>query len=340
MSTETIAEDRVVIPGAPDIPGLTFRSFRGEEDFPGMVEVLHAASAADKQDDARTVDDIARSYRNLKNSDAARDIVMVDLNGEMVAYKRVEWLQEEATGTYVYNHFGFMKPEVRGKGLGRALFRHSENRLREIAADHPADAPKFFATGVNTGQEGLRDLIESEGYTPVRVFYEMVRPDLENIPDMPLPEGLDVRPVRPEDYRAIWEAEVEAFKDHWGEATADEVDYQRWLNEPMFQPELWQVAWDGDQVAGMVRNFISEPENEKYGRKRGYVENISVRRAYRKRGLARALIALSFLMHKERGMTEGALGVDSENPTGALHVYRAMGFEIARNYTEYRKPLV
>ncbi len=176
----------------------------------------------------------------------------------------------------------------------------------------------------------------------VRYGYLMVRPDLENIPDFPLPEGLEVRPVRPEHYRAIWDANTEAFRDHWGFAEPTEADYQAWLNDPViFTPELWQIAWDTatDQVAGQVKGFINQAENERFNRRRGWCEFISVRRPWRKRGLARALIARTLQIFKERGMTESALGVDTQNLSGALRVYEACGFRPVQRSATYRKPM-
>ncbi|HUP27415.1 MAG TPA: GNAT family N-acetyltransferase, partial [Chloroflexia bacterium] len=102
---------------------------------------------------------------------------------------------------------------------------------------------------------------------------------------------------------------------------------------------LWKVAWEGDQVAGMVRNFIDEAANKRFNRKRGWTENISVRRQWRKTGVAKALIAASFRMHKELGMTEAALGVDSENPNGARQLYESMGFKTVKTFTAYRKAM-
>ncbi|MCK4310901.1 MAG: GNAT family N-acetyltransferase, partial [Methanomicrobia archaeon] len=106
-----------------------------------------------------------------------------------------------------------------------------------------------------------------------------------------------------------------------------------------FDPTLWQIAWAGDEIAGMVQSYINKKENEKYNRERGYTENICVRRPWRKRGLAKALIARSFKIIKERGMTEAALGVDTENPSGALRLYKSMGFKVAKQFAAYRKPL-
>lgn len=88
-----------------------------------------------------------------------------------------------------------------------------------------------------------------------------------------------------------------------------------------------------------MRTFIDALENETHGRQRGYTEFISVRRPYRRRGLARALIAESLRVQKAQGMTESALMVDSENPTGATRVYDDCGFRVVEQSAAYRKAL-
>jgi ribosomal protein S18 acetylase RimI-like enzyme len=92
-------------------------------------------------------------------------------------------------------------------------------------------------------------------------------------------------------------------------------------------------------VAGMVLNFIDESENAEYKRLRGYTEGICVRRPWRKKGLARALIVQSIQMFKDMGMTETALGVDSQNLSGALRLYQGVGYRQTKQFTIYRKPL-
>jgi ribosomal protein S18 acetylase RimI-like enzyme len=89
----------------------------------------------------------------------------------------------------------------------------------------------------------------------------------------------------------------------------------------------------------MVQNYIDAEQNAKFNRKRGYTENIAVRRPYRKQGLASALIARSLKMLKELGMEEAALGVDAENLSGALRLYENLGFRTVKRSTDYRKPL-
>ena len=168
---------------------------------------------------------------------------------------------------------------------------------------------------------------------------DMVRPDLEGLPEAPMPEGLVVRTPREDEMREVWEAEVEGFRDHLGAAPQTETGYREFLDNPYRDPTLWRVAWDGDEVAGQVRSYINGPENEAMGRRRGYTESISVRRPYRRRGLARALIVQSLHAVKERGMEEAALGVLTENLHGAFRLYESCGFRVVHSWTTLRKPL-
>jgi len=330
---------------APAVPGLTFRCFRGEEDYPAMVAVIAGSKVADQLERTDSVDDIARNYRHLTNSDPYQDMLFAEVNGQVIGYSRV-WWQQALDGARFYEHFAMLLPEWRGKGIRHAMLRHNESRLREIAAAHQTtDA----STGVQAqcyfrsqGADTERDweaLLVSEGYEPVRHEFNMVRPNLEDIPDLPLPAGLEVRPVQPEHQWTIWQASAEAFQDEWAAVETRDEWFEAFQESPTFQPELWQVAWDGDQVAGMVHNFINEQENSEYDRKRGYTEGICVRRPWRRRGLARALIARSFQVLKDRGMIEVALGVDTENPNGALRLYESLGFRPVKRHTIFRKPL-
>jgi Acetyltransferases len=340
MSPYAQTDELIHVAGAPNIPGLRFRKFRGDADFPEMVRVFNGVNRDAGIKQVSTVESLSKTYSNLLHSDTATDVVMVEVNGELVGYKRVMW-EVELDGTRTYTHFGFLLPEWRGKGIGTALVRHSEARLREIASAHPDTGPRWFSSWAWDATPTMHDVLLHEEYTPVRYGYNMVRPDLENIPDLPLPKGLEMRPVRTEDLRAVWEAEVEAFRDHWGAAEPVEGDFERWQLDMPFQPEYWQVAWDvaTNELAGMVRTFIDENANRENNHKRGYTENISVRRQYRRRGLARALMARSFQLQKELGMTETALSVDAQNPNGALQLYEDMGFRVTQTETSYRKAL-
>jgi GNAT superfamily N-acetyltransferase len=167
----------------------------------------------------------------------------------------------------------------------------------------------------------------------------MVRPLVEPIPDLPLPAGLEVRPAKPAQYRQVIAALDEAFRDLWSHSAMTDVDYARWTNDPNFQPQLWQVAWAGDEVAGIVLNFIDHQYNAEFKRLRGWTDPIGVRRPWRKQGLAKALIAQSMRLLQEQGMREAGLGVDAQNPNGALRLYEGLGFRVTKRFTTFERPM-
>jgi mycothiol synthase len=341
MMTSELTAETIHPTHAPQIPGLHFRHFRGPADYPGMVAALNASDRADGQERVTTIEALINGYSHLVNCDLAKDLMIVEIDGQTVGYVRVEWWRN-AAGERIYAANTFLKPEWRRKRLGTAMLAWSQGRLREIASTHPDDGPRYFDSFVVDTVPGAEVLLTRDGYQPVRHGFLMVRPDLENIPDFPMPAGLEVRPVTPEHYRAIWEADQEAFRDHWGYTPPTEEDYQRWLNDKViFTPELWKIAWDVEknEVAGQVKSFINHEENAEFNRQRGWTEFISTRRPYRKLGLARALIVLSLHELKAHGMTEAALGVDTQNLSGALRVYEACGFRPVKRSTLYRKPL-
>jgi len=213
-----------------------------------------------------------------------------------------------------------------------------QRRLREIAQEHPQDSRRFFQTYSSKFKPAYNAILESLGYEPARYFIEMSR-SLEDIPEAVLPKGITTRPVQKEDWRAVWKASIEAFRDHWGYTKPKEEDYQSYKTSKYFQPDLWQVAWDGDQVVSSVMNYIEEDYNQKFKKQRGWTENISTLKPYRRRGIARALIIRSMQMHKAKGMTEVGLGVDTNNPNGALKLYQSLGYEKDKTMITYRKEM-
>jgi ribosomal protein S18 acetylase RimI-like enzyme len=260
------------------------------------------------------------------------------VDGKPIAYARLNW-DDELNGPRRYFSGGNILPEWRRKGIGTAMLAHNEARLREIAAGHPAELAKVVDMAMADNQKGAMALAEKHGFKQERYFFLMLRPLDAPIPEAVIPEGLELRPATDAQMRQIWEAENEAFRDHWGHVEGTEEIYQRWVSDPMQDPTLWKVAWDGDEVAGMVLNTLFKEENEKLGVKWGYTDPICVRRPWRRRGLARALILESLQMWKDMGFEHAALGVDTQNPSGALKLYEDAGYQVDERWIVYRKPM-
>jgi mycothiol synthase len=319
------------------VPGLVLRHLHAPDDYPQMNQIANAIRVANGDDFSTTVEQFAQFYDNLSDSDPGRDVAVAELRGRIIGYGRAAW-HEEPDGPRVYEAIPFIDPAAAGEAAFTVMLEALEARLRAIAAGHPPGVRLFQTFGGDLAPE--RDaLLHERGYEPVRHGYSMVRPSVDDLPDSPLPEGLEIRDVRPEHMAAIWAGDDEASRESWGYAPRTDSDYQRFLTDPVTSDTtLWRVAWDGDEVAGQVRSFINAEQNERLGRRRGYVEFISVRRPWRRRGLARALIAASFPLLRTRGMEEAALGVDTQNESGALRLYEACGFRRIARTTIYRKP--
>jgi mycothiol synthase len=329
--------DKIIIPDAPSIPGLTFRRFRGEADYPVLVEIYNACKDLDGMDVTATLESVTHNYSHLERCDPFTDMILAEVDGKAVGYGRVTWFQEEQ-GDYGYIAFGWIKPEWRRKGIGMTILKHNETRLREIAAQHPAKAKKFFQCTFNDQQAGTAAVLKANGYPEIRWAYQMTRPVTDPLPEAPMPAGLEVRPVVEDHIRPIWNAQNEAFSESWGFVPGTEATFQRWITDPNFNPGIWKVAWDGHEVAGMVLNFVDQDANNNSGKKRGWTDPICVRKPWRRLGLARSLLVQSIVMFREMGYDETALGVDTENPNDALRLYEGVGYKTMRKTTVCRKP--
>lgn len=306
-----------------------FRAFAGKSDFPKMAKLIQDISVAGNTQNWVTAEDVERDYGHLVNSTPETDMLMVeDLQGNLVAYVRVGWEKDDEKRQV----FGFpfnIHPAESNLELHSHLLGWVEKRSLEVAAETKvSDSQVLRAFLANIEKEALREAaLQVQGFKPVRYMNRMTRDLNEPIEIPPLPEGLEVRPVPETQYRAVMNGLDEAFQDHWGHSPFQEENYQSFISSPMFKPSLWQVAWDGDEVAAGVLNMVDEEANKQFNIQRGMTDPIFTRRPWRKRGLARALLMLSLQMFKEMGMSEAMLGVDTQNPSGAFVLYESCGFK-------------
>ena len=325
--------------GSP-VSEVPLRAFDPDRDFPAMVELITAVNHHDHVDWFPTPENLAVEWARVPTFDPGRDHRVVEVDGRFIAAGGVHW--RERAGKVVHDIEVWTHPNVRRQGLGRRLLAWAEARARESVADGsggPRDLPHVLGGGGQQGDPAGAGFAASAGYAPVRYGFVMRRRLDLPILEAPLPAGLEVRPVRPEDHRAIWAADTEAFRDHWESAVRHEADFVHTFGHPDLDTSLWQVAWDGDEVAGSVMNGIYREENAQVGLDIGWLDHVSVRRPWRGRGLASALIVRSLAILRERGMSVAALGVDAENPTGALGLYERYGFRPHQTWVTYRKPL-
>lgn len=322
------------------VRGLTFRHFVGEEDYQIRLDIANACKEVNGSDWVITLDDIKNDEKWTSNYDIHRQLIYVDLEDTPIGFFGYSW-DTELDGKVIFHPFGALLPAYWGRGIASLMLRYAEEKCREMAATMPAKTDKRFRVWKKKKAVETIRFFQKNGYQVERYFFSMQRPIDLPLGEHPLPAGLEIRPVDPSQYRAIWDADQEAFRDHWGYTEPTEEMYEAWQKDRLFQPQFWKVAWEGDQVCGMVHNFYDSVENETYNRKRGYTEDISVRRPWRGKGVAKALIAESIRMFREMGMDHTYLGVDSQNYSGALKLYLSMGYAVDEEQTSFNlyKPL-
>jgi mycothiol synthase len=323
---------------APPIEGLRFRRPRGDDDdYEAIAEVIAAANLHDGIQWLPTARNLREGIESSVGVDPTTDVVITEIDGHAVAESGTERVVRD--GVAVYEVWGTMRPDVRRRGLGRALLRENLRRAKERSTSEPAALAVDVRGQAHENEVGHRALLKSEGFKPIRWFFGMRRPTLADVPGAPLPDGLELRPVTADQHRAIFDAEREAFRDHWSSREQTDGDFSFTFGRTELDTDLWVVAWDGDEIAGVVQGWIYPEENATLGVARGWLEHISVRRPWRRRGLGRAITAEALGRLAGAGMTEAMLGVDAENPTGALGLYEGLGFEVDHRSVTYRRPL-
>lgn len=321
------------------VSDLSFRRYASVADAAEIVRVVNAAAVVDRVEEVWTEEGAQAWLAHASEQfDPGRDVVLVELGGRVVAAGWTEWVDTRDGRFREYRVFGTVDPKVWNRGIGTALLVELEARQRSLAATHRHDRETTLMSFAPAGRPS-EALLRASGYEPARWFIDMIRHDLEGIVEPPLPDGLELRPVTPEQHETIWRANREAFRDHWGGSDESLEQLARILDDPDTDTGLWLIAWDGAEVAGGVWNEIHVAENEALGLRRGWLASVFTRRPWRRRGLAGALIGRSLRLLRDHGMTSAMLGVDADNPTGALGLYEAAGFGVHDRFVALRKPM-
>ncbi len=309
----------------------SLRNCRGMEDCKHIADIYGRCRVTDGLESVWTLEEVENSFQHLTNCDPEKDMVIVEKEGEPVAYSMMWWFDCEEGRMYplLIN----VVPEARDQGITERLVEWAKDHVSEMGHDNDK---KTIQIVLEPGEGYISEASEKMGFTYYRYGLTMLRPNLEDIPEYPLPDGVEVRPVKPEEHESIRLAWNEACKDLRAQQPLSKENLEGWRKEPDFDDSLWTIAWYGDEVVGTCFGMISTKDNQVYERKRGMTELISSRKDWRGKGLAKALISMTLQKLKDRGMEEAALGVDPDNPSGARHLYEKLGFQEVSRVSFYR----
>jgi mycothiol synthase len=293
------------------------------DDFEPIVQLVREVALADYGEADQTAEDIGVAFKLM---DPERDVwVVEDGEGKVVAVGALRPRHPTRI-----RGFASVSPAHTGEGIGTELAERLETRSREMAEAAPEGETVTLAQDVAPSNVAAKELLERHGFELIRHFWKMGI-DLADEPAKPVwPEGIRLETMAPGQEREVFDATEDAFQDHWGHLPHDYDEWRAWMVErPSFDPSLWLIASDGDEIAGISLCNVSDGE--------GWVGVLGVRRPWRRRGLGMALLLESLRELRRRGLARGALGVDSENPTGAVGLYERAGMQIVYQSDAYQK---
>ncbi|MCA1840277.1 MAG: N-acetyltransferase family protein [Actinomycetota bacterium] len=294
-----------------------------EADLPAIASLvrelnIRAGSSLGQEEERLRVD-----WNNPK-LDPAKHTLLAEVNGEIAGFGFVFMEPPQATTS------GFTTADQRGKGIGTELLNFAVDTASRGGND------ELLAWTPSAETESIQ-LLKNNGFDHVRSFFQMVHPSPGEIAEPTLPANIKVESIGGED--RLWmakKAHDDSFIDHWNFRPIPEDQIAHWFNSDPNNGELWFIATEGAELAGLCLCRLSPDENDQ---PRGNVSILGTTRPYRGIGLGRALLEYGIWQLASREAHEVTLGVDAENPTGALGLYERTGFKVRSESRSYRLPL-
>ncbi len=260
--------------------------------------------------------------------------VVEDDQGKIIGYVEVWDVSDPHVVKYIW---AILHPEAWDENLYREMLAWAESCARDRISLAPRDARIVMTQGTSSKDLQRKQAMEAHGFLLVRNFYRM-EIELDDKPQhVVLPEGLIIKSINMEnELRDALIAMEEGFSDHWGhvDRSIDQLmeQWQHYLeNKTDFDPALWFLAKDGQEIAGVCRcspKITEDPDM-------GWVNQLCVRKAWRRRGLGMALLLHAFNAFRQRGKAKAGLGVDATSLTNATRLYEKAGMSITQQYDTY-----
>jgi mycothiol synthase len=296
-------------------------------DAQAVTDLINAADAHDYGDTDLTIEDVREQFAGV---DLATDAWLLERRTDDAAVG-VAFVESRAGVKLIA--FLYVHPAERGQGIGRELALLVEERGRALVADAPEGARVTLNGWIKGDSEPELCWARRLGFRRERSFLRMQIRMTEAPPSPSWPAGFELRTFRPgSDERIVFDAVEEAFSDHWGHVPGRLEEWLRRTERADFDPTLWFLAFDGEQLAA---TSLCETMPDA----RGWVSSLAVRRPWRHRGLARAILLASLGEFWRRGRPTVALGVDAQSLTGATRLYESVGMSVRERHDQVTKLL-
>lgn len=303
-------------------------------DAGAIAELFNEVTLAEIGVPWTTADEMRDELTAPKHDLDLEDVVLVDASGSIRGYLQSYLLAEPLQ----VDLLALVHPDLSGRGVNAWLLRIGEERVRSKASERQRGGGRLRVARF-AGNEAAARLFRALGYDYTRTFW-LMHIELPAPPQVPdVPAGIAIRAFEPglDDVR-VHAALAEGFADHWGGAFPT---YEEWRHRHIdgggsgFDPGLWFVAVEGDEVVGVASCRADSPRLGGAAQ----VRELAVRRSWRRRGVALALLRTAFGEFHRRGIRRAELTVDAENTTGATLLYERAGMAVAISWEFWEKDL-
>ena len=329
------------LPALPADAGLTWRA-PTPEDVPALFALVSVIEATDSSPERSTDHEVGEMFTGSWRRPAQDLVAGFDAHGAIRAYAGSDF-RPVPEGTLAPVLSGGVHPEYRRRGIGGALLAWSEARARQQLAAAEANLPARIRLYTFDRHEGERALAENAGFTAIRWYVDMRRDLSAPIPDIALGDGIAIEVYSERRRDDVRVTHNEAFvPDHWG---SNPYDAEAWqlhaIGSEKFRPDWSFVAVDTatDRVVGYLLSGAYDQDWAAQGFTEGWTDLLAVRREWRRRGIAPALLASAMRSYADGGMEYAGLDVDVDNPTGALGLYENVGYERRGVSMQYSKEI-
>ncbi|MBD2771591.1 GNAT family N-acetyltransferase [Iningainema tapete] len=303
---------------------ITMRPYQGEADLEAIANLINLCDEVDKLDQGVSISELRTDF-NAPSMDQARDIrLWHDSDDQLIGFGNL-WISEPSETIDGYLSF-YVHPSIRGGGLETEIIKWSQERMREVRQERGVSVR--LRSGARDYRSDRIRILENHGFQSERYFFTMERNLALAIEQPKFPQGFTLRHMNGEQDAQAWvELHNQSFIDHWNYHPLTVENHQHWLNEPTYRPELDLIvtAFDGT-FAAYCHCHISLEDNARTGRNEGWVGILGTRRGFRRMGLGRAMLLSGLRRLQAEGIDTARLGVDADNPNGALPLYQSVGF--------------
>jgi mycothiol synthase len=290
-----------------------------EGDFDAILDLMNAAQFADYGEADRTAEDL-RTWLTSPSVVPESDVRLLERDGRLLGYvdadfsgdERKLWWSEVAVA-----------PEADADEVVPPLVGWLEHRA----------GSGTLRVWTSATSERMLAAFRRLGFRERRHSYRMTIELRADLPEPRWPDGISVRTYEEPDELAVYEAHREVWRDTSDPLEETLEEWRHWMTRrESFDPSLWFLARAGAEIAGFSLCVVAKPGT-------GWVDQLGVRRPWRRRGLAEALLLQSFRAFRARGFRRVSLGVDGSSPTGATRLYERAGMTVYRDTVFLDRPV-